>query len=335
MKIAVLSDGGWGTALAIQLVNTRQTVSQWGPFADYIEEMQKSRQNTRFLKGAQLPESLELCTDMEEAIEGADIILLAAPTQYARKTIELLAKCKNFNAAQQIIVNVAKGIENGTLMRLSEISYELLGEEIRYAQFSGPSHAEEVFLKAPTAVVVAAKSTVDAALVQEAFMNEHFRVYTSDDIIGVELGGALKNVLAIAAGISDGMELGDNAKAALLTRGVAEMARLGQALGGRAETFSGLSGLGDIIVTCTSGHSRIRYVGEELGKGRTLQSIIEEMGMVVAEGVTTCESAYQVAQNIDVETPIIDEIYKSLYEGKDPREAVQDLMGRSAKSELD
>ena len=294
--------------------------------------MRRTRRNDRFLKGAELPEKLQLSAEMAAVVADAKILIMASPTQYARGTLEKLARFGVTDA--QLVVNVAKGIEISTLKRLSEICAELLGE-INYCVLSGPSHAEEVFRGMPTAVVVASQNQAHTELVQQSFMNETFRVYTSDDVVGVELGGSLKNVLAIAAGVCDGMRLGDNAKAALLTRGIAEMARLGQKLGGRPETFSGLSGLGDVIVTCTSGHSRNRYVGEELGKGLKLEAIIESMGMVVAEGVATAKSAYALARRQDIATPIINEIYASLYEGKDPRETVRALMTRSARPERD
>ena len=222
MKIAVLSDGGWGSSLALLLVENKHDVWQWGPFEDYIEEMKKSRRNDRFLKGAVLPDELNLTADMAEAIDGAEIVMMASPTQYARGTIELLAKAGL--KKDQIVLNVAKGIEMDTLKRISEIVGDYI-DDVNYVALSGPSHAEEVFRKVPTLVVVAAENIEHAEKVQSAFNNENFRVYTSVDVVGVELGGALKNVLAIAAGICDGMELGDNAKAALLTRGVSEMAR--------------------------------------------------------------------------------------------------------------
>jgi glycerol-3-phosphate dehydrogenase (NAD(P)+) len=332
MKIAVLSDGAWATALALLLLGNKHNVTLWGPFPDHIEEMKRTRKNNRFFKGQSLPEQLKLTSQIAEAIEEAEIIVQAAPTQYARKCLESLVFLGDFS--NKILVNVAKGIEIGSLKRISEICSELLGE-INYCVLSGPSHAEEVVNGVPTAVVAASKSSAIANRVQNAFINDVFRVYTNDDVIGVEVGGALKNVFAIAAGSCDGMKLGDNSKAALITRGVAEMARLGQALGGRAETFSGLSGLGDMIVTCCSSHSRNRHVGEELGRGKPLDEIIRGMGMVVAEGVTTTESAFLLAKSKQVETPIINEIYAGLYEGKDLRQGLRDLMTRKAKSELD
>ena len=329
MKITVLSDGGWGTALALLLLENKHDVTIWGPFADYVEEMRQTRRNDRFLKGAELPPALGLTADMATAAE-AELLVLAAPTQFARGCLEQLAAAGVSPSTK--IVNVSKGIEVGTLLRISELIEAVLGP-VRYADLSGPSHAEEVFRRVPTAVTVGSIDSELASEVQSVFMNHVFRVYTSDDVIGVELGGALKNVYAIAAGICDGMALGDNSKAALMTRAIAEMGRLGVALGGRAETFSGLSGIGDMIVTCCSGHSRNRHVGEELGRGKALEKIIEDMGMVVAEGVKTSESAYELAEKVGAETPIIREVYASLYEDKDPRAGVRDLMTRDPRPE--
>ena len=331
MRTAVLSDGAWGTALALTLIDNGHEVIQWGPFPDYICELRETRKNRQFLPGIPLPGNLQFSADMEEAVSGAEIIILASPSQFMRQTLEKLAP---FYSPDQILVNVAKGIEMGSLKRMSELCTEILGSERSYTVLSGPSHAEEVARKSPTAVVVGAEDHNDAAKVQKAFMNSNFRVYTSDDIIGIELGGALKNVFAIAAGVIDGMELGDNPKAALITRGIAEMARLGVALGGRFETFSGLSGIGDMIVTCTSGHSRNRHVGEELGRGKKIEEIQSDMGLVVAEGVKTSESAYHLARQAGVETPVVNEIYAGIYLDKDPRQGVKDLMNRKAKKEF-
>jgi glycerol-3-phosphate dehydrogenase (NAD(P)+) len=331
MKTAVLSDGAWGTALALTLINNGHEVIQWGPFPEYICELRNSHRNERFLPGIPLPDKLQFSDDVRVAVEDAEIIVLASPSQFMRQTLEKLAP---FYSSEQILVNVAKGIEMGSLKRMSELCSEILGPERSYTVLSGPSHAEEVSKKVPTAVVVGAENHDDAAKVQKAFMSSNFRVYTSDDVVGIELGGALKNVFAIAAGIIDGMELGDNPKAALITRGIAEMARLGVALGGRFETFSGLSGIGDMIVTCTSGHSRNRYVGEELGRGKKIEEIQAEMGLVVAEGVKTAESAYHLALKAGVDTPVINEIYSGIYLDKDPRQGVKDLMNRKAKKEF-
>lgn len=333
MKITILGDGAWGTALALLLVNNGHEVVVWGPFPDYLAEMRQTRRNNRFLKQAVLPPALAFEADLAAAIAGAGILVQAAPSQYARSTLSRLSAA-GYDPARQLIVNVAKGIEVETLARLSEVCTQALGT-CAYAVLSGPSHAEEVCLGVPTAVVVAAADRQHALRVQDTFMNPVFRVYTSSDVVGVEVGGSVKNVFAVAAGMCDGMKLGDNTKAALLTRGIAEMARLGAAMGGRRETFAGLSGIGDMIVTCYSGHSRNRFVGEELGKGRSLDDITAGMGMVVAEGVKTARSAYDLAQRLGVETPIIAEVYAALYLGKSPRQALHDLMTRGARAEVD
>ncbi len=330
MRIAVLSDGAWGTALALNLVANGHEVTQWGPFPDYLDEMARTRENSRFLPGVKLPPELHFEPEMGKAVSGRELLLLATPTQYLRSVLNQLRPL--FSPERQLLVNVAKGIEVESWLRISQMVTEVLGRT-RYAVLSGPSHAEEVSRRVPTAVVAAAENPADAALVQRIFLNDNFRVYTSADVVGVELGGALKNVMAIAAGIIDGMKLGDNPKAAMMTRGISEMGRLGELLGGKAQTFSGLSGIGDLIVTCTSGHSRNRHVGEELGRGRKLPEILQSMGMVVAEGVPTARGAFTLARKTGAETPIIDEIYAILYEGRDVPTAIRNLMCRSAKPE--
>ncbi len=330
MKITVLSDGGWGTALAVNLLNNGHDVTMWGAFPEYLDQMEKTRENVKFLKGVTLPETLKFEADMEKAIVGSTILLLATPTQYLRGVLNTLKPF--FDPEKYLLVNVAKGIEVDSWLRISEMVTEVLGEN-RYVVLSGPSHAEEVARHVPTVVTAASCNAADAETVQQVFSSPVFRVYTSGDVVGVELGGALKNVMAIAAGMIDGMKLGDNPKAAMMTRGITEMGRLGALLGGDAATFSGLSGIGDLIVTCTSGHSRNRYVGEELGKGRTLAEILEEMGMVVAEGVPTAKGAYTLARKINAETPIIDEIYAILYENGDVRHSISKLMNRPPRSE--
>ena len=331
MNIAVLSDGGWGTALSLVLEANGCAVSLWSPFPEYAAEMRETRENRRFLPGLSLPAGLRVTADLGEAVQEAGIIVLAAPSKYLRGLLEKLRHAAVRGAP--IYVNVAKGIELDTLLRMSEVVREVLGP-VRYAALSGPSHAEEVARGIPTAVVAASEHAHVAEVVQRVFLNDAFRVYTAADVTGVELGGALKNVFALAAGVCDGMGFGDNTKAALMTRGIVEMARLGAALGGRPETFSGLSGVGDLIVTCMSRHSRNRHVGEELGAGRTLEEIEAEMHGQVAEGVFTAKSAHALARKIGVETPIIDQIYLALYEEKNPREAVRELMRREAKAEL-
>lgn len=331
MRITVLSDGSWGTALACLLCGNGHAVTLWGAFPDYIEQMAARRENFRFLPGIELPENLVIEPDMARAVNGERILLLAAPTQYARGVMTRLKP--HFCPQRHDLVNVAKGIENETLLRVSQICREALGE-CRYLTLSGPSHAEEVAREVPTAVVAASEHQDLSELTQQLFTNHFFRVYSSQDVVGVELGGALKNVMAIAAGIIDGMKLGDNSKAALITRGIAEMSRLGAALGGDPQTFAGLSGIGDMIVTCCSGHSRNRHVGEELGGGKKLETILADMGMVVAEGVKTTLSAFQLAQRTGVECPIIQEVYSILYENKDPSAALRELMTRPLKPEI-
>lgn len=331
MKITVLSDGAWGTALAKVLLANGHQVTMWGPFPDYLAEMAQKRENVRFLPGIKLDERLQLEPDMGKAVKDAEVILLATPTQYLRGVLE---KFRPFFRPEQLIVNVAKGIEKKTDLRVSEMVASELGQ-CRYVVLSGPSHAEEVARKFPTAVVAASADKEAAETVQQLFLTDTFRVYTSGDVIGVELGGALKNVMAIAAGIIDGMQLGDNPKAAMMTRGIAEMSRLGVALGGDERTFSGLSGIGDLIVTCCSGHSRNRHVGEELGKGRKLDEIIKSMGMVVAEGVPTILGAHELARKLGVETPIVNQLYLILYEDLPADKAIRTLMTRDAKPEND
>lgn len=330
MKITVIGDGAWGSALATVLLRNGHDVTIWGAFPDYLAEMAATRRNPRFLPGIEFPENIRFEADMAKAVTGRELILLATPTQYLRKVLKSFKP--SFDSRKQLILNVAKGIEVESWMRVSEITESVLGPS-RYVVLSGPSHAEEVSRRVPTVVVAASDAPGAAELVQELFMNDDFRVYTSPDPVGVELGGAVKNVMAIAAGIIDGMKLGDNPKAAMMTRAIAEMSRLGVALGGRAETFSGLSGIGDLIVTCCSGHSRNRHVGEELGRGKKLADILSEMGMMVAEGVTTCRGVCALAHRAGVETPISDQIYGMLYENLAPEIAIRNLMTRAARAE--
>lgn len=329
MKITVVGDGAWGTALALNMLRNRHDVTLWGAFPDYLSEIAARRENFKFLPGVTLPAELKLSSDMAEAVSAAEVLLLATPTQFLRPVLQKLQAVRNVDAP---IINVAKGIEINSWKLISEIVRDELGE-VDFIDLSGPSHAEEVSRQVPTAVVAAANESASAKLVQSIMMNEKFRVYTSDDVVGVELGGALKNVMAIAAGIIDGMKLGDNPKAAMMTRGISEMGKLGEALGGKRSTFAGLSGIGDLIVTCTSGHSRNRHVGEELGRGKKLDAILKEMNMVVAEGVPTAKGAYTLANRAGVATPIIDEIYHILYFDRPVNEAIRSLMSRDAKPE--
>jgi glycerol-3-phosphate dehydrogenase (NAD(P)+) len=331
MNIAVLGAGGWGTTLSILLHDNGHKVTLYEYKPDYAEFLQEKRINETYLPGIKIPNEIEITSNLEEAVKNKHIIVLAIPTQYIRSVIEKI----DFNLIKNaVIVNVAKGIEISTLKRVSEIIKDVFPEidETKISTLSGPSHAEEVARKIPTAVVVGSKSIETAKFVQNEFMNPYFRVYATTDIVGVELGGSLKNVIAIGAGICDGAGFGDNTKAAIMTRGIAEISRLGIALGAKPETFAGLSGIGDVIVTCMSKYSRNRYVGEQIGKGRKLKDILAEMEMV-AEGVTTAKSVYQLSQKVGVEVPICVEVYKILYEDKDPILATTDLMTRRPKEE--
>lgn len=329
-RIAVLGDGAWGTALAMTLCSNGHDVALWGVFPENLEAMERDRENRRFLPGVPLSPELKFVPDIGKVVSGRDMLVLAAPSQYLRGTLQRL---KNSLSPDQVLVNIAKGIEVGSLLRMSQLCEEVLGSHRKYAALSGPSHAEEVSRGIPTLVTAASRDIGTARLVQHVFMNPRFRVYRSSDLVGVELGGALKNVFAVAAGILDGIGMGDNAKAALMTRGIAELARLGVKLGGRKATFSGLSGIGDLIVTCMSRHSRNRFVGEELGKGRKLDEIIRSMNMVVAEGVRTCEAAKALADSVGVETPLIDGVYDVLFRNRSPREIIYELMTRKARKE--
>lgn len=331
MNCCVLGAGGWGTTLAILLHNNGHKVTLWEYKPDYAEELKSKRENRIYLPGVPIPEEIQITSDIHEALSKKHFIVLAIPTQYLRSVLNRI----DFNAIKNsIIVNVAKGIEVSTLKRVSEIIKDVFPDisETQIATLSGPSHAEEVARKIPTAVVVGSCSIETAKFVQNEFMNPYFRVYASSDIVGVELGGSLKNVIAIGAGICDGAGFGDNTKAAIMTRGIAEISRLGIVLGAKSETFSGLSGIGDVIVTCMSKYSRNRYVGEQIGRGKTLKQILSEMEMV-AEGVPTAKSVYILSQKVNVEVPICTEVYKILYEGKDSILATTDLMTRQPKEE--
>jgi glycerol-3-phosphate dehydrogenase (NAD(P)+) len=328
MRVAVLGAGSWGTTLAVLLCGNSHQVTLWSYRAEDTERMRASRENALFLPGVTLPGQLDITSDLQAAVQGAEMIVGAAPSQYLRSVMVQLA---HLPLETITIVNVAKGVENGTLMTMSEMIHDALPSIPRssISTLSGPSHAEEVSRKIPTTVVAASAEIETARKVQAAFMTPSFRVYTSDDIRGVEIGGALKNVIAIAAGIIDGAELGDNTKAAVMTRGIAEIARVGVAMGAHVRTFSGLSGIGDLMVTCMSRHSRNRHVGFEIGRGRKLPDILNEMVMV-AEGVATTQSAYDLAARVGVEVPIVAEVHRILFEGKDPLVACHDLMTRDA-----
>jgi len=331
-NLAVLGAGSWGTALAIQFAGASgHRVRLWEFRPDAAEALKRDRENREFLPGAPFPDQIEVTNVLEEALEDAETVLLVVPSQVTRKVLEQIDPA---TAMDKIWVGCSKGIENGTLKRMSEVATEILGDKImdRYVAFSGPSHAEEVALSIPTTVVAASNDLEIARKVQHDLSSPTLRVYASGDVVGVELGASLKNVIAIATGICDGMGFGDNTRGALMTRGLHEMSRLGLQLGGQRETFSGLSGMGDLITTCTSKHSRNRYVGEQLGKGRKLDEILKSMHMV-AEGVTTTKSVHDLYLRENVEMPIAEKVYSVLFENADARQAVVELMTRSLKVE--
>ena len=332
MRVAVLGAGSWGTTLAILLTDNSHDVTLWSYRESDAATIRLRRENPSFLPGISIPPGVRITTSLEEAVREAEIVVAAVPSQFLRG---VMAQVREVLPPRAVIVNVAKGIENGTLMTMSEMLADVLPDRPAdlIATLSGPSHAEEVSRKIPTTVVAASRSLETARMVQSVFMVPYFRVYASDDIKGVEVGGALKNVIAIAAGIIDGASLGDNTKAAVMTRGIAEIARIGVALGAHLRTFSGLSGIGDLMVTCMSRHSRNRHIGVEIGKGRKLRDILSEMVMV-AEGVATAASAFQLARRTGVEVPIVAEVHRILFEDKDPLQACRDLMTRDPKEEM-
>ncbi|MFT4605938.1 MAG: glycerol-3-phosphate dehydrogenase (NAD(P)+) [Rhodothermales bacterium] len=330
-KIAVIGAGSWGTALAISLALGGRDVSIWARRPEAAEIMRTERHNSTYLPKAIIPDNVLVTHNLESAIEGRGVWLFATPSQSVREVAGRVAK---HATPQHILVSVAKGIENGTLLTTSGVLREVVPmvAEDRIGVLYGPSHAEEVGAALPTAVVVAVPNLDVAQHVQDLFMSLRLRVYANCDLLGVEIAGSVKNVLAIATGICDGVGYGDNTKAALITRGLAEIKRLGAAMGAREQTFSGLAGIGDLVVTCMSQHSRNRYVGEQIGKGRSLEDIKAEMNMV-AEGVKTAVSVHELAKKFDVEMPISEAVYSILFHGMAPRAAVHDLMTRSAKQE--
>ena len=328
-KITVLGSGGWGTAVAVMLSKNNHDVSLWSLFDEEIQTLKKDNENKKLLKGIVIPKNINLTSDIN-CVNGADLIILAVPSFATRSTAKLLAPVIS---KDKLIVNLAKGLEENTLLRLSEVIKEELPHNT-VSVLSGPSHAEEVGKGIPSANVIACKNLDCAQYIQEIIGNVSFRVYTSEDVIGAELGGALKNVIALAAGISDGMGFGDNTKAALMTRGITEMLRLGVYLGALPQTFAGLTGFGDLIVTCTSVHSRNRRFGVLIGSGKSAADALKEVNMTV-EGYKTTAAAYNLAKSANVEMPIVNEIYNVLYKNKDPRKAIKDLMSRKLKNEAE
>lgn len=327
-KIAVIGSGSWGTALAVMLDKYGHDVTMWARKEASIEKMRLDRENKEYLPNVKIGETIVLTSDLEKAVKDVQIIISAVPSKAVRETMEKLSP---YLKKGQIVVNVAKGLEQGTLLRLSEVMEQCV-PQCEICVLSGPSHAEEVGRDIPTACVIACKKEETAKMIQKEFMNPNFRLYTNTDLIGVELGAALKNVVALAAGMSDGLGFGDNSKAALMTRAITEIRRLGIAMGGKDTTFAGLSGVGDLIVTCTSMHSRNRRAGILLGKGMSLEETLKEVKMVV-EGVNTAKAAYDMAQKYHVNMPITKEINEVLFNGKNVRTAVLDLMMRDGTSE--
>lgn len=328
-KIGVIGGGSWGTSLAILLSKKDYNIDLWIRDYNQCESIKKSRENLKYLPGVVIPKNVNITNDLTETIVNKNILVMAVPSHAIR---EILEKCKEYIKSDQIIVNVAKGIENNTLLRISEVVAEVLPEN-KYAVLSGPSHAEEVAKDIPTTVVAASEEKETAQYVQDIFMSPKFRVYTNSDVIGVELGGSIKNIIALGAGISDGLGYGDNTKAALMTRGIVEISRLGGKMGANKSTFAGLAGIGDLIVTCTSMHSRNRRAGILIGEGYTIEEAINKVGMVV-EGIKTTKSAYELALKYKVEMPITKELYGVLYEGKDVNNSVVNLMLRDKKHEM-
>lgn len=328
MKIAVIGSGSWGCAISILLANKGNNVYLWSWQQEETDRLNADRENKLVLPGKKFPNNIICSHDMAECVKDAKLIVTVAPSPATRTTAKQLCEVVSDG---QILVNLSKGLEESSLMTLSSVYKEEI-PQAKIAVMSGPSHAEEVSIGLPTTNVIAAEDTETAEYIQEIFIDKTFRVYTSEDMLGVELGGALKNVIALCSGISDGMGYGDNTRAALITRGLAEITRLGVKMGAKAETFSGLSGIGDLIVTCTSVHSRNHRAGILLGKGKTLSETLDEVKMVV-EGVNTAKAAYLLSKQYDVTMPIITEAYNIVFGGKSPHEAVNELMTRTKKSE--
>lgn len=332
-KISVIGAGSWGTALAFVLAENHHDCVIWTRREEQAREINGDHTNERYLPGAVLPGNLASTSELTAAVHHADVIVLAVPTAAMR---EICRDIQSLLDKPALFVHVSKGIEPDSLKRISQIIEDEIDESVRtgIVVLSGPSHAEEVILRHPTTVAAASFSKEQAERVQDMFMNQYFRVYTNHDVIGVELGGALKNVIALAAGISDGLGYGDNAKAALITRGLTEITRLGVQMGADQKTFSGLTGLGDLVVTCTSVHSRNWKAGNLLGKGQSLAKVSSEMGMVI-EGVRTTKAAHQLASHFDASMPLTEALYSVLFEEIPPKQAVDQLMTRDKKQEID
>lgn len=329
-KIAVVGDGGWGTTLAIVLAGKSLDVSIWGPFPAYLNEMNKSRVNSKFLPGIVLPKSIRFESNLTTAVSSADLIVFAIPSKFASAVIRSL-KQTEIRFKDKAVLSVTKGIDTQSLLRISQIMIKELNPKF-FGVLSGPTIASEVALGIPSTAVISSKNILFAEKLQGIFNTKTFRIYVNADIAGLEIGGSVKNVIAIACGVCDGLGFGTNTKAAIVTRGLAEMARLGKKMGANAETFCGLSGLGDLVTTCFSPKSRNRTVGEQLGKGKGIRSILSDMDMV-AEGVETAKAVFKLSKKYKVEMPITEMVCKILYKNKKPKDAVNDLMRRKPKSE--
>lgn len=330
MKIGVLGAGSWGTALAVLLHENGHEVTLWSIDKREVAMIDEKREQVEKLPGVRIPDRIAVTNDVESSVAGKDILVMAVPSIFIRSTSKMIAP---YVKEGQLIVNVAKGIEEETLMNMTDIIEDEI-KQARVGVLSGPSHAEEVGRRIPTTVVAGAHDKKTAEEIQETFMSPVFRVYTSPDMVGIELGAALKNVIALAAGIVDGLGLGDNTKAALITRGIAEITRLGLAMGGRFETFIGLSGIGDLIVTCTSTHSRNHNAGYLIGQGKSYQEAMDEVKMVV-EGVYSAKAALALARKYNVEVPITEQVNQVLFEGRSAKDAVTSLLMRNRTSECD
>lgn len=330
-KMTIIGAGGWGTALANVLAKKGFSVTLWARRKETCDNLYKTRENVNYLPGVIIPANVHFTNDFEEAVTDSELVLMATPSMVMR---DIIKKIKPFITNNTVVVSASKGFEQSTLLRMSEVIAEELGEEHPIAVLSGPNHAEEVGKDLPTATVVASKKKSTAEFVQDVFMSPKLRVYINPDIIGVEVGGALKNIIALGAGISDGLKFGDNTKSALLTRGLTEIARLGVAMGADTHTFAGLAGLGDLIATCTSQHSRNWRCGNQIGQGKKLKEILEGSNMVV-EGVRTTEAVQELSKKYNIQMPISEELYKVLFEEKDAKTAVIDLMLRGKTHETE
>ncbi len=327
--VSIIGDGGWGTALAINLAKQGRRVILWGAFANYVAQTAKTRENKKFLPGYRIPLQVILTADIDQAMRSGDLIVFACPSEYLR---DILKKIEKVDLRGKIFLSVVKGIDPQTFQTMSEIIKEYLGQ-VPLAVLSGPTIARELAAGKATTAVIASERKGLAESIQKIFNSPEFRIYTNTDVVGVELGGSIKNVIAIACGICDGLGLGTNAKSAVMTRGLAEITRLGLALGGRRDTFYGLAGLGDLVTTCFNATSRNRSVGEDLGKGNSIRQVLGKMHMV-AEGVVTAKAVYRLSRQRKIPMPITEQVYKIIFARKKPRQALKDLMGRESKAEI-